>query len=88
VNVQVVNGVQFGDLVSFMDFAFLARVARVNAATIWSLAPPLAVRSSSRLERVMTFSGAVLRWYFWIHIIAGWVLTTLWVGGLTGLLKT
>ena len=38
VNVQVVNGVQFGDLVSFLDFAFLARVARVNAATIWSLA--------------------------------------------------
>ena len=38
VNVQVVNGVQFGDLVSFMDFAFLARVARVNAATTWSLA--------------------------------------------------
>ena len=38
VNVQVINGVQFGDLVSFLDFAFLARVARVNAATIWSLA--------------------------------------------------
>jgi hypothetical protein len=33
-------------------------------------------------------TGAVLRWYLWIHIIAGWVLTTLWVGGLTGLLKT
>ncbi len=29
-----------------------------------------------------------LRWYLWCHIIAGWVLTTLWVGGLMGLLKT
>jgi hypothetical protein len=38
VDVQVINGVQFGDLVSFLDFAFLSRVARVNAATIWSLA--------------------------------------------------
>jgi Peptidase family M28 len=38
VNVQVVNGVQFGDLVSFLHFGFLARVARVNAATAWSLA--------------------------------------------------
>jgi hypothetical protein len=38
VNVQVVNGVQFGDLVPFLDFKFLARVARVSAATIWSLA--------------------------------------------------
>jgi putative aminopeptidase FrvX len=38
VDVQVINGVQFGDLESFLGFAFLARVARVNAATIWSLA--------------------------------------------------
>ena len=37
-NVQVVNGVQFGDLAEFLDFAFMARVARVNAAAIWSLA--------------------------------------------------
>jgi hypothetical protein len=33
-------------------------------------------------------SGSLLRCYFWFHIIAGWILTTLWVGGLTGLLKT
>jgi hypothetical protein len=38
VDVQIINGVQFGDLASFLNFAFLARVTRVNAATIWSLA--------------------------------------------------
>jgi hypothetical protein len=38
VDVQVVNGVQFGDLASFLNFTFLKRVAQVNAATIWSLA--------------------------------------------------
>ena len=32
--------------------------------------------------------GSLLRGYYWFHIIAGWVLTTLWVGGLTGLIKT
>jgi hypothetical protein len=32
--------------------------------------------------------GSLLRCYYWFHITAGWVLTTLWVGGLTGLLKT
>jgi hypothetical protein len=32
--------------------------------------------------------GSLLRCYLWIHIIAGWILTTLWVGGFTGLLKT
>jgi hypothetical protein len=37
-NVRVVSGVQFGDLSEFLDFSFMARVARVNAATIWSLA--------------------------------------------------
>jgi hypothetical protein len=37
-NVEVINGVQFGDLVEFVDFDFVARVAKVNAATIWALA--------------------------------------------------
>src|SRR6266699_4084097 len=36
-NVQVVNGVQFGDLIDFVDFDYIARVARVNAATMWAL---------------------------------------------------
>jgi Zn-dependent M28 family amino/carboxypeptidase len=35
---RVVNGVQFGDLAEFCDFDYIARVARVNAATLWSLA--------------------------------------------------
>jgi hypothetical protein len=37
-NVEVVNGVQFGDLEEFVDFDYVARVARVNAATLWALA--------------------------------------------------
>jgi hypothetical protein len=37
-NVQVVNGVQFGDLIQFVDFGYVARVARVNAAALWALA--------------------------------------------------
>ena len=37
-NVQVVNGVQFGDLIEFVDFDYVARVAGVNAATLWALA--------------------------------------------------
>lgn len=32
--------------------------------------------------------GTSLRMFLWFHVLAGWVLTTLWVGGLTGLLKT
>jgi hypothetical protein len=32
-------------------------------------------------------AGALLRWYFWLHIVAGWVLTSLWVAGFTGLVR-
>ena len=32
--------------------------------------------------------GSLLRYYLWFHIIAGWVLSALWVGGITGLAKT
>jgi Zn-dependent M28 family amino/carboxypeptidase len=35
---RVENSVQFGDLIEFVDFRYVARVARVNAATLWSLA--------------------------------------------------
>jgi hypothetical protein len=37
-DVRVENGTQFGDLPEFCDFPYIARVARVNAATLWSLA--------------------------------------------------
>ena len=33
-------------------------------------------------------TGSLLRIYLWLHIIAGWVLTSLWVGGITGLVKS
>jgi hypothetical protein len=37
-DVRVENGVQFGDLPQFCDFDFIAGVARVNGAALWSLA--------------------------------------------------
>ncbi|HEY3631775.1 MAG TPA: M28 family metallopeptidase [Jatrophihabitantaceae bacterium] len=35
---RVENGVQFGDLIEFCDFRYIARVTRVNAAALYSLA--------------------------------------------------
>jgi hypothetical protein len=32
--------------------------------------------------------GGLLRLYLWFHIVLGWILTTLWVGGFTGLIKS
>ena len=37
-NTQVVNGVQLGDLIQYVDFNYVARVTRVNAAALWALA--------------------------------------------------
>jgi hypothetical protein len=37
-NVRVENGVQFGDLPEFVDFGYVANVARVNAAALAALA--------------------------------------------------
>ncbi|HET7193826.1 MAG TPA: M20/M25/M40 family metallo-hydrolase [Nocardioides sp.] len=37
-DVRVENGQQFGDLPQFCDFAYIARVAKVNGAALWSLA--------------------------------------------------
>jgi hypothetical protein len=37
-NVEVVDGVQNGDLIQYVDFGYCARVSRVNAAALWALA--------------------------------------------------
>jgi hypothetical protein len=37
-DVRVENGVQFGDLPQFVDFDYVARVAKVNASVMWALA--------------------------------------------------
>jgi len=37
-NTQVVNGVQLGDLIQYVDFNYIARVTGVNAAALWALA--------------------------------------------------
>jgi hypothetical protein len=37
-DVEVINGVQFGDLAEFVDYDYIARVAKVNGAALWSLA--------------------------------------------------
>ena len=57
----MVDGVQFGDLPQFVDFPYLAGVARVNAAALASLArapsPPAGVRVETlQLENQTTLS--------------------------------
>lgn len=32
-------------------------------------------------------TGSLLRYYFWLHIVWGWIFTSLWVAGFTGLVR-
>ena len=47
-DVRVENGVQFGDLPQFCDFDYIAGVARVNGAGLWSLAAAPGTPATSR----------------------------------------
>jgi len=38
--------------------------------------------------RVHVSKGCLLRYYLYWHIAAGWLLTSLWVGAVTGLVKS
>lgn len=59
-NVRTENGVFFGDTIEYVDFAYLARVTRLNAMTLASLAsaprPPLEVKVQGALSVDTTVS--------------------------------
>jgi hypothetical protein len=66
-NTQVVNGVQFGDLIQYVDFSYVARVARVNAATLWALATSPSVPKNLQIHTTPpgTLSGTNLTTLSW-----------------------
>ncbi|GAA3455964.1 M20/M25/M40 family metallo-hydrolase [Dactylosporangium matsuzakiense] len=61
-DVRVENGKQFGDLPQFCDFAYMARVARVNAATLWSLAQAPAAPAGVGIVAAVLTNDTTLRW--------------------------
>jgi hypothetical protein len=61
-NVRVENGVQFGDLPEFCDFAFTARVARVNAAALWSLATAPGTPKGAKIRTTALTNDSDLLW--------------------------
>jgi len=61
-DVRVENGVQFGDLIEFCDFGYIARVARVNLATFWSLADAPGTPKNVRIDTVQLTNDSTLLW--------------------------
>jgi hypothetical protein len=61
-NVRVENGKQYGDLLQFVDFNYVANVARLNAATLATLACAPAAPEEVRIVTSNLDNNSTLRW--------------------------
>jgi hypothetical protein len=61
-NVRVVNGIQFGDLIRFVDFDYLARVARVNLVSLATLADAPAMPRGVEIHAEKLTNRTFLSW--------------------------
>lgn len=61
-NVRVEDGVQYGDLPEFVDFGYVARVARVNAAALAALALAPSAPQEVEMENIRLEGDTTLRW--------------------------
>jgi Zn-dependent M28 family amino/carboxypeptidase len=61
-DVRVASGVQFGDLIQFDDFAYIARVAKVNACALWSLSQGPGTPKNVQIVAVVLTNSTTLTW--------------------------
>ncbi len=61
-DVRVENGIQYGDLPEFCDFPYIARVARVNATALWSLAQAPGTPKGLVIDTTQLTNETTLRW--------------------------
>src|SRR5205807_3907474 len=60
--VRTENGIEFGDLLKFVDFDYVANVARLNAATLASLASSPALPAKVRLSTRELENDSKIEW--------------------------
>lgn len=61
-DVRVEDGVRYGDLPEFVDFGYVAQVARVNAAALASLALAPSAPKDVEMENLRLENDTTLRW--------------------------
>ncbi|HKW15967.1 MAG TPA: M28 family metallopeptidase [Terriglobales bacterium] len=61
-NVRTENGIEYGDLPEYVDFEYVANVARVNAATLASLAAAPAPPQNVKIETKELVNDSTLHW--------------------------
>jgi acetylornithine deacetylase/succinyl-diaminopimelate desuccinylase-like protein len=63
-NVRMENGKQYGDLLQYVDFDYVAKVARLNAATLATLASAPAAPSDVRVVTTDLDNNSTLHWKY------------------------
>jgi hypothetical protein len=61
-DVRVADGKQYGDLPEFCDFDYIARVARVNGAAVWTLAQAPGTPTQVRILTAALTNATQLAW--------------------------
>ena len=61
-DIRMENGVQFGDLLQFVDFDYVAQVARLNAATLATLASSPGIPAQFKLVTTGLDNGTTMTW--------------------------
>ncbi len=61
-DVRVENGIQYGDLPQFLDYGYIARVARVNGAALWSMAQAPGFPTGVVVDTSVLTNDTTLRW--------------------------
>lgn len=77
-NVRIENGVQYGDLLKFVDFGYVARVARINAAIMATLAAAPPPPSEVQIGVGNVDNKTTLRWTAGSGAPAGTRYDVLW----------
>jgi hypothetical protein len=60
--VRTENGIEYGDLLKFVNFDYVARVAKLNLATLASLATAPAPPQQVRIDATKLENGTTLKW--------------------------
>jgi Zn-dependent M28 family amino/carboxypeptidase len=61
-DIRIENGTQYGDLPEFCDYYYISRVAKVNAAAIWSLANAPDTPKNVTIEVLELGNKSTFRW--------------------------
>lgn len=58
----MIGGVQFGDLIEFVDMDFVTRVAKVNGAALWSLGQAPGTPKNAFMNTSILTNNSTLTW--------------------------